>query len=333
MGNNATGYNFDSFDLISYIYDKRKPLLIITIIAVIISTVISFTIKPRFKSTAILFPVTYNSASSALLTPYTYNDIGEFGGETEVEQLLQVLNSDVIRHRIINKYDLIKHYGIDPGSEHLRTDVDRKYDNNISFKKTEFMSVVIEVLDTKAEKAANIANDIANLVDSAINNMQKVRAIKAFKIIEKEFNAIKEHIECWEDSIRKIQALGINDYKSQSERFNEAYAQAIAQGNLKGAERLEEKMKVLSKYGQSYISIQRLLLNERGNYDLLRRKYIEARVNVEQDLPQKFVVNKAGPADKKSYPIRWLIVTIFTLSSFILALTVLIFTDRSLKKK
>jgi uncharacterized protein involved in exopolysaccharide biosynthesis len=64
----------------------------------------------------------------------------------------------------------------------------------------------------------------------------------------------------------------------------------------------------------------------------IESKYIEAKIDVEQDLPHKFVVNEAVKAEKKSYPVRWLIVMISTISSFILSIIVLVILE-NLKKK
>jgi hypothetical protein len=52
----------------------------------------------------------------------------------------------------------------------------------------------------------------------------------------------------------------------------------------------------------------------------VKSKFMEAKVDAEQDLPFKFAVK----AEKKSYPVRWLIVVVSTLSTFILALLVLL---------
>ena len=49
------------------------------------------------------------------------------------------------------------------------------------------MAVKISVLDKDPQMAADIANDIAELLDSTKNNMQKVRALKGFKIVEGKY--------------------------------------------------------------------------------------------------------------------------------------------------
>jgi len=67
----------------------------------------------------------------------------------------------------------------------------------------------------------------------------------------------------------------------------------------------------------------------------LKAKYEEARVDAFEFLPQKFVVTTAYKAEKKSYPIRWLIVTLTVISSLFLATIIIIVLENysSLKAK
>lgn len=324
-----SNYSFDSIDIISYVNKRKKPLAIITIIAIIISIIVSYSIIPRFKSTVILYPVSSSSISEALFSEHLASkDILKFGEEEEVEQLLQILHSNEIRGRIIEKYDLMEHYEIEPDSKYPKTQLYKQFKENISFTQTKFMAIEIDVLDTDPQMAADIANDIADLLDTTINIMQKVRAIKALKIVENEYFKLKEDINFLEDSLKKIRDKGIHDYESQSEVFNDAYATAIAEGRYKGAKLLEDKLKILAEYGGAYASLRNTLIYEEERLSKLKSKYVEAKVDAEQNLPNTFIVNKAIKAEKKSYPIKWLIVTISTISSFLLALLILIIFDK-----
>ena len=157
-----------------------------------------------------------------------------------------------------------------------------------------------------------------------MNRMQKERAFKAKAISETEYLEMKSYVKELEDSLNTMREMGVNDYESMSERFNEYYAKAILENNMKAAEKLEAKLKVLSKYGGAYVSIRDMLEHEKEQLSHLRAKYQEARVDAEQTLPHKFIVNNAFPAEKKSYPIRWLIVLVSTVSTFILALLLII---------
>ncbi|MFT4544291.1 MAG: hypothetical protein ACI9UR_000937 [Bacteroidia bacterium] len=322
------GLDFDSSNLLLFIVRWRKPLVILTLAAAVLSAIFSDStfITPKFESTVIMFPTSTASISKSLLSKNNQSkeDLLSFGEEEQAEQLIQILNSDEIRTRVIKHYNLKEHYGIDSTDQYDDTKLFKEYESNISYKRTEFQSVRIDVLDTDPVLAAKIANNIASLVDSVKNRMQKDRAFKAMRIAEAEYAEMKAYVKELEDSLNTLRGLGVNDYESMSERFNEAYAKAILEGKTQAAEKLSVQLKILSKYGGAYVSIRDMLEHEKEQLSHLRAKYQEAKVDAEQTLPHKFIVNNAFPAEKKSYPIRWLIVLVSTVSTFILALLVII---------
>ncbi len=327
-------FNFDSPDLLTFMFKRRKPIIVLTAIAFFISVITAFfIITPKFKSTVIIFPTSSSSVSHELLTNNLYEKkILKFGEEEEVEQLLQILSSGDIRNKIINKYNLFKHYNIDKNSRYPNTNLRNKYINNVKFTKTKYLSIKIEVLDEEPQMAADIANDIVIYLDTIINKMQKERAVQALRIVEKEYLFLKEHIKLLQDSILQIRRLGVFDYESQSEVFNDAYATALATGKINGIKKLEEKLSILAEHGGAYTSIRDLLEFELKKLSILESKYQEAKVDSELDLPHKFVVNHAEKSERKAYPIRWIIITISTILTFIFSLLLLIIFD-IIKKK
>ena len=322
---------FDSTNLVVYLYKWRKPLVVITLMAAILSIIFSSPkfIQPKFKSSVILFPTTTNSISKALLSenPGDSQDILEFGKEEEAEQLIQILNSDEIRNKIILKYDLLNHYYIDLNSPYKNTLLHEEYASNISFRRTQYMSVVIEVFDTDAQMAADIANNIAFLLDSVKNRIQNERAQQGFLIVEREYNKLKKEVRQMEDSLTSLRRIGVHDYENQSAVFNEQYAVALIEGKISVANILEKKMELLSEYGGAYVSIRERLEHMYEELNTLKKKYEEAKLDVEVQMPHKFVVNSAFKAEKKSYPVRSLIVLLATLSSFLFAFFSIIVLD------
>lgn len=322
---------FFSGVLMQVVYAYKKHLFIVGILAVILSAIFSgpYFITPLYKSTVILYPTASNSISKVLLSDNFSNtkDVLEFGEIEQTEQMLQVLNSNKIRDRIISKYKLIEHYNIKPGSKFKMTQLHETYDNNFVFRRTEYMAVKITVYDKNPKLASLMANDVAELVDSTINNMQKKIAIKAYKIVETEYNELKTEIEKKEDSLTILRRYGVHDYESQSEMFNRQLAIEMAKGNTKGITRLENKLDTLAKYGGPYVSIRDALEHDKKQLSELKAKYEEAKVDAMESLPHTFVINTAYEAEKKSYPIRWLIVVISALSSLVLAVIVLSIID------
>lgn len=333
MEENKNQYRFDSVDLILYLWNKKVPLLILTSIAFVISIIVSLSIDNKYKSEVILFPAASSSVSHDLLgMNIAKKDILKLGEDEEVEQLLQTLYSDEIRDKIIEKYDLMNHYEIDSTSKFPYTKLYKEFSNNISYTPTKFMSVKITVLDKDAQTAADIANDIAALADTVRINMQKERAEEALQLVQKEYFSLRDQIKKMEDSLIILRSYGVVDYERQTERLTEAYGQAVLKGNTKAINTLQKKLDILAKYGGGYVSIRDFLRYEKRQLSNLKAKYAEALVDATQTLPTKFVVNKAVKAEKKSYPVRWLIVVVSTFSTFILSLLFLVIYD-AVKKR
>ncbi|HRG52379.1 MAG TPA: hypothetical protein PLL00_06060 [Bacteroidia bacterium] len=322
---NQSPNDFNSLNVLYFIYKWRKVLGIVGISAIVISGIVSLLIQEKYKSTVILFPATTNSISKVL---YNKNDdVLKFGEEGEAEQMLQILSSEEIKYRIAQKFNLMKHYGIDSTCDQKRTLLENEFQNNITLKRTELMSVKIDVLDKDPVMAADIANDIAALHDSVKIRIQKDRIGKALSIVEKEYKDKMNYVNSLSDSIRKFNSYGLYDYESQSEVMNEQYAIAISRGDSRAMKSLEDKLKVIGKYGSAYLAIRDQLELQQTQLNLLQTKYEETKVDAEQQLPQKFIVSRAFPAEKRAYPVRWIIVLVSTVSTLILAILVILLIE------
>jgi uncharacterized protein involved in exopolysaccharide biosynthesis len=320
---------FDSTNLIEFFWRWRKQLIGIAVITTIVSAVISFIIPERYKSIVIMFPVQSNAISKALLTEDMSGkqDVLQFGEEEQAEQLMQIINSDEIRSRICQKYKLMQHYRIDVTDRYKNTRLYEMYTDNISCKRTEFMSVKVEVLDEDPKMAADIANEISALVDSSKTRMQRDRAKQAFTIVQAEYLRQKAEVDAMQDSLGKLNQAGVYDYESQSEVISEQYAIALSRGDTRAINSLRQQLDVIAKYGSAYMSIRDALEIQRKQLNILKAKYQEAKVDAEQVLTYKFIVNKAYPAERKTYPVRWLIVTVSTIASLIFGMLGLILFD------
>lgn len=322
---------FNAFDLVQFAWDKRFLIIGITTLGAIASIIISLTMPNRFKSTVVLFPAASVSISKSLVETSSISmdnrDILSFGREEDAERMLQILHSNQIKEFIVNKHQLLNHYEIDMQEKFPYTKLDNRYKNNIKFRRTEFMSLEITVFDEDPNYAANIANDIAAYIDSTIHNMQRERALEAYKIVENEYNLCQKQIDMYSDSIQKIRSLGVIDYESQAVALNEAYASALASGNHNAAQNISNRLAVLAKYGGIYIELSKKLESEIGRLGMLKDKYAAAKINVEQAVPQIFIVDKAQVSERKSEPKRSIIVMVSTLSTFALALLLLLIID------
>lgn len=327
----------DLIKLLSVIYKWRKQLLIVTTIAAVISTTISFIISPQYLGTAIVFPARTFSVSKLLieLNVGSQEDYMQYGDEDDCEKLLQILNSADIRTMAANEYDLWKHWRINKEDVNANYYLKLKWEEQVSFSRTDYVSIKINVYDYESERAAKIANSIVSYADSVKNKMTRVVAKEALMIIEEEYATTLSNIESLEDSLQSIRELGVLDYKSEMEAYSKAMAKAVAKGDESAKTKLQSKLDILSKYGMAYQDLFEKLKKYRYKYPVIKGKYDEARVNLERHLPSKFVVEKAVRNEKKARPMRSVIILVPTISAFILALLYLLFSDKviEIKKK
>ena len=271
MNQSVEQNNYNSFWFFDFVLRNLKPLLIIGALAFVVSLVVAIILPSKYRATVVLFPATSESVSKSLLAEnQPTKGLLNFGTAEEVEQFLQVLYSEDIRRKIIKKYDLFNHYGIDTAEAYPNTRLRKCYESNISYRSTEYLSIEIEVFDKDPKLAANIANDIADNADSAINLMQHERARQAFVLVENEYNNAVNGLNFIQDSFTKLRELGVFNYEAQSEVFSDAYAIAIAKGNKEGIRDLEEKFKILAKYGGAYQNFNEMVTNETKRISLLK---------------------------------------------------------------
>jgi capsular polysaccharide biosynthesis protein len=324
--------SFDSSNMVVFLYKWRKPLLVVMAAALLGSWFFSLPwfITPKYKSTVIMFPAGANSVSRALLSEQQTKgqDLVAFGEDEQAEQLMQILNSNKIRDRIIRKFGLMEHYGIDSASKYKFSRLFDEYEENIKFRRTQFMAVQISVFDQDPQMAADIANNIAELLDTVKNEMQRQRSVQGLQIVESEYRGLQAEMQKIIDSLISLGALGVNDVEYQSQVLNQQMAISIMNGNKSAQVTLQKRLDVLGKYGGIYLSLKNALEFKTEQMTMLQSKLKEARVEANEQMPQKFIVSDAYKAERKSYPMRWLIMLVSTFSALFLAIIVIMVMEK-----
>lgn len=344
----------ESTSLLILIIRWKKPLIITVMIAALASALFSgpWFITPKFKSSVVFFPSSTNSISKALLeeTGSEKQDILAYGEEEQAEQMLQILNSDEIRETIIQKYNLIDHYKISKDDPYPMSKLYEEFKSNITFSRTEFLSVRIEVLDTDPQMAADIANDISSLLDSMKTKIQHERANEALKIIETSYFNKMSDLKMKEDSLQHLRLLGVIDYRTQSEMLTGAYTSASSvfenetamltvlekyhdqsdsaivntKARIKGAQAkmksLQTQLDKITQYGGISVALNSEIGYDREELSKMKGKYEKLQLDANQSLTHQFIVNKAVKSERKSYPVRWLIILVTSIGAFFIAL-------------
>ena len=195
---------FNSFGLIRFIWKWRKLLIIISIAAAIISFGASLLIRPQFKSTSIIYAPRTNSLSKILLNEQNYNerlDIKAYAVEEETEHLIQILNSREIKDILIEKFNLVEHYGLKKDMKYWQTRLYKAMENMITIKRTQYGAISVTVSDWDSQLAARMANEIVNQLDTFKNKVERERASAAYFLLEKQLEEINQELKRIDDSL------------------------------------------------------------------------------------------------------------------------------------
>jgi capsule polysaccharide export protein KpsE/RkpR len=325
--------------IVKHILKWRLPIIIITVVAILAAII--FTLPaiypPKFQSVGVFYPTASTSISKGVLAldMSGRQDALKFGEEEEAEQLLQILESDAITGKIIEKYNLMKRYRIKQSDKYKLTNLAKEYYSNVSFRRNEHMAIEVSVLDEDPDTAALMCNDILSLMDSVKTNIVRQRAHDILAIVEKEYKKKEQEIRLLEGQLAEFGEKGIINYEEQAAAMSEALDKAKADyyaafGNYGENSSKTKAMKArledvqgdynnLGKYGGAWLSVKEGLVLENEQFKVLKEKYEQAKVDVEQTLTYKFVINYPSVPEKKAKPVRSLIVIVSTLAAFLLS--------------
>jgi len=145
-------------------------------------------------------------------------------------------------------------------------------------------------------------------VDTVFNSMKEKRATNALELVSEEYEDAEDHLVLVHDSLSTLSNQISENIRTSGDATN----------NL---------IRAFAEHGVSYMSMMHQMRNEVGMVINLRYRLNEAEMEAQQNLPHKFVVEKAIPPEKKAYPNKSLIVIVSTFSSLLFALIVLIIID------
>ncbi len=303
---------FANNEILKIIFKRRKEFLIIGISSVILSIILSssFFIAPKFKSEAIIYPVNLNTYSS----------------ESESEQMIQILLSDNIPNTLIKKYNLYKHYRIDTTKKYFHTYVIKELENNVKFTKTEYESIVIEVMDESSIIAFKMVNTIIDAYNDKVREMQREKTKELIDIVGKKLILKRIEIDTLEEKIQRLRVnKSILDYNTQVVEATKGYLRtSVVPTNVEGSTKILNNLKI---YGSEFLRLQIALDRANNLYTTLDEQLWKLQIEYDKKLTYAHIISKPTLPDKKSYPVRWLIILVSFVSVEFLALLLFLFFD------
>ena len=294
--------NFNNLSLVQVILKWKWHIVIITVAAAICGAIFSSSmfITPLYKSEAVAYP--------ANISPYS--------DESETEQMLQIINSQSITDSIIEKYDLWTDYKIDKNYKFAKTYMLNEYRSKIKISKTPYEAISVTVMDKDPFVACNIAKDILKFYDQKVHDLHTQKVAEVVTMYDRQLKEKQRNIDSLKNRLTEISTeYGVTDYSSQSRE--------VTRGYLAGSAKATELKNNLEIYGAEAVDLRTKIEAEANTY-------VSTKVDLEQnlrfyysDLTYSNIVTEPFPADKKAFPVRWVVVALSALGALLLSIIVI----------
>lgn len=288
---------FDNTPILKAIFKFKWHIIAITILAAALGAFFSGPkfITPKYKSEAVVYP----------------NGRAEFSDETFTEQMLQVMDSQEILDSVAEAFDLMQHYKIDNDYQFAKTALIGEYRDRVSISKTPYDAVKIKVLDEDPEIACAMVNEIIRLYNVKFSEIHKNKKWENARMYEKNLARKYNFIDSLKRDLAQIANNGnMINYLYLSKGNSIAY---FSEGENNNAEDIANA-----------IALVELIASETAAYSEIKIEYEREIRQADGDITYLNVVSKPFVAEKKSYPVRWIIVALCGISAFLLSVLTVI---------
>ena len=296
-----------SFDNVFDILKKNFLwIVIIGVIGAAVGAGYSYTIDNRFKSTAVVYPV----------------NIFPLSDESETEQMMQLFQFVEIRNAVIDKFKLYERDELVPGAPEYRHWVNLLYDERVSISATRFESVEITCQDEDPEVAKQMVEEIIAQFNAKNRQINSQLHQEYFEMKEGEmarFLGIIDSLKTRQSALREGSI--ILDIEGQSESLTKSYLDLLARGSNQARLReLKDLMRDVGEKGGEISLISTMIEGLGEYYSVLMEDYNKEAAKINDQLSYAQVIVTPEEADKKSYPVRWIIVVISFIASIFLSM-------------
>jgi len=261
-----------------FFYHYRKLFLIALFLGGMAGVGITFFITPKYMATAVVYPYNSHTRENLVANP-------QFGFEIETEQLLQLMSSKSMRDRTIERFKLYDYYEIDTTKASWNSDLTLRYIKDIQFVRSKYLSVVINVIMTDPELAAEVANYQVAEIDKYRTSIFESNRQSDFEYIKSQYEESEKDVSALRDSIYSLR---------QGEKallFN--FIENLNNENYDPSDFVNDP------------ALEHLIVDYRFAYDrylALRASYEKMKREINEPIPSVYSIDTAAPSYKKVSP-------------------------------
>lgn len=299
----------DLFDFVSYGWKHKSKIFIFTFVMAVLAAVIMFFTKNTYQAYGAFFP------SSAVIGGRInlFRDVNQewldiYGGENEVDRAYIYANSAGVVSKIIDKFDMAGHYGIDVNKNpDDKKKVYKRFMKNYQVSRSGFKHIEVFFKDKNDSLAAEVVNGAIAFTEDEI----KQKYLNAFNQLITALNSQTDSVritigELTDSLVRLRTRYGIYDLISPGRKNLISYkVSGSGEQFARGLETIQEVEELKDKLVQDeakYVSIVN-----------------EFNTGLNYNIPMIHVVQWAGKGNEKYAPFRTLTVLTTALIALLFA--------------
>ncbi len=187
------------------VVENWKLIASVCLISAVIAAVILLLTPNTYKNTTVFFPASEQVVDkTSLLNEMTYNEAIIFAPENIVDRVYNIAMSSAVQDYVIEKNDLVSHYGYDKGSKGAYKKAAKKYSKKIKLRRTPYLSLELTVKDVDYEKAAVIAQDILDKTESIYHGFFIRTRKNLMTNIDSQIAEKNKYVKTWGDSLATL---------------------------------------------------------------------------------------------------------------------------------
>lgn len=307
---------FDNQRILNLIWKRKFHFVIVGIIAMFLGAIFSGPtfIKPKYKSTARVYPT----------------NLGEMSEESKTEQMLEILNSNVVKFKMFEAFESKDIFKISKNDPHYLTYIFDIYNENIKMSKTQNETVEIKVMAYNPQIASDMCDSIIHFYNQTVGDMYRAKNWELVGISQKQLEKKYAELDSLTERLNTLRSeTGIVDVVTQAPEITRGYVKALVErgGSSSDINRIKEIFGNLLVKGAearslevSYEAVLQEIVKIKAVYDLNLNEY-------QKTITYSHVVEYPFAADDKTFPVRWIIVAFSAFSAVFLALLVFLVLD------
>ncbi|MCW3078112.1 MAG: hypothetical protein JWO32_2721 [Bacteroidetes bacterium] len=301
--------NFNSLSLLTTVSKRYKSLVVLVLSAAVLSFIISFFLKEKYKSTAVVYPV----------------NLYQHSKESNSEQLLQYLMSEEVKNQLASEFNLYRRYNIDTLTKAGgKTLFGYAFQENFTISPTLYESIEISVKDEDPKMACKINARLISLTNELIQRIKQT-VVKQYMVnAEMVIKNSNNELDSLDRAVRKIRS----DYDIVDENYQGRY---LSKELVKGGALSESRMKQsqgLKEKGTQLKILDGKINSSLRSYSDMKMIYDKYALDAQGNVDHIIYVSKPTLPDKRCYPIRWVIVLISSMSALLLGIGVILIKNR-----